>query len=295
MIQRHHDYQLSIPSVPAGGLFNVPLKLDSDAPFALRSVKTRNSDPASGFRFRTPRDQYQSPEFRTDLITNGQGDLLRSRGGVLIHPEMPYPVNGNIIVDIGNTTGAPLVNFRILFRGSKLFRDGSILSPTYPPTVSTLPNIYESRVLQVPVSGNSQAVPGLNCAAVLTNILNIRSDADFACRYLLADPFAMMVDGGPNPPPASFTEVYVRLYDESRKYFSNEPIHIADLFTVGDPSAGNVSNPPSRFFPGLLTPEIYLPKEGALYWDVYRDDAAFANQFPVDIYFRFQGAKVFAR
>jgi hypothetical protein len=295
MIERHQDYQLSLPTVPAGGLFQVPLQLDTDAPFALRRVKSRNLG-ISGFRFRTARDQYQSPGFRTDLIDDGTGNLSPSQG-VRIYPELTYPVNGTIVVDVANNTGQALQNVRILFRGSKLFRDGQIPAPTYPPKLSTLPFTYQVIAQNLGVTGNSQAVPGLNCAVLADNLLNIRSDADFACRYLCADPFAMAVDGGPNPPPQSFTEAYVMLRDESRKAYSNEPIHICDLFTQGAPSTAGAftNNLPNRFFPGLLTPEIYLEKEGTLYFDLFRDDSALANQFPVSIYFRFQGAKVFKR
>ena len=123
------------------------------------------------------------------------------------------------------------------------------------------------------------------------------SDSDFALRYQVCDPFAIAIDGGPNPPPQNYTEVYVFLRDESRKPYSNEPIHVNDLFGQNDPAAtgNNVNDPSDQFFPGLLTPEIYLLREGALYLDIYRDDAAFANQFPVTLNFAFGGVKVFKR
>ena len=298
MIERHQDYQLSFPSVPAGGLFNVPLQLDSDAPFALRLVKTRNLG-SSGFRFKNPREQYQSPEFRTDSISQGGAGLFGPNQGVVIYPQYVYPANSSIIVDVGNNTGSALTNVRVLFRGSKLFRDGAFVSPSYPARCSTLPFTYQVPVLNIPVTGLSQVVPGLNTAAMLNNLMNVRSDSDFACRYLCADPWAPMVDGQATPFPQSFTEVYVQLRDEARKPYSNEPIHIDDLFSEGSPLStdpdGNPNNFPNVFLPGLLRPELYLLKEGTLYCDVYRDDSALVNQFPVNIYFRFQGAKVFQR
>jgi hypothetical protein len=124
--------------------------------------------------------------------------------------------------------------------------------------------------------------------------LNIRSDADFALRYMVADPFRMATDGGEHPPLQHFTEVYVQLRDESRKPYSNEPIHIDDLFGQGSPQSFADTIFPV-FLPGFVSPEIYKPRESALYFDVYRDDSAFRNQFPVTIHFRFQGAKVFKR
>jgi hypothetical protein len=292
LIERHQDYQLSIPSVPVGGLFQVPLQLDSDAPFALRQVKSRNVG-LSGWRFKTPRDLYQSTQNRTDLIDNGTGIVSGPNQGVNIYPQYVYPQNATISVDIGNNTGAPIANARILFRGAKLYADGARPAPTYPPRMSMLPFVYEVVVGNIPVTGNSNVVPGLHTAAVLNNILNIKSDSDFALRYLCADPFLLVQDGGVNPPPQTFHEVYVILRDESRKPFSNEPIHISDLFSQGSPDLAN--NQPNVFLPGLLRPELYLLKEEALYFDLYRDDSAAQNQFPVTIRFRFQGAKVFNR
>lgn len=298
MIERHQDYQLSIPTLPAGGLQQVPLLLDSDAPFALRRVKTRNLGangfPACGFRFRTPRDQYQSPDYRIDWASDGQGELFRARG-VLIYPQLIYPANSSILVDIQNQTGSPISNVRILFRGSKLFPDGAYPIKTYPSKCSLLPFQYPLVVPNIPVTGNSQVVPGLNTSATLNQILNINSDSDFVYRYGVADPFAIAIDGGANPPPQSYTEVYVQLRDEARKPYSNEPIHIDDFFGELNPSQFNVDDPPVHFFPGLMTPEIYLLKEEALYLDIYRDDSAFTQQFPVQIHFRFGGCKVFNR
>jgi len=300
VIERHQDYQLSIPSLPAGGLESVPLLLDSDAPFALRRIKTRNLGangfPTCGFRFRTPRDQYQSPDYRTDWRSDGQGGLFLGRG-VAIYPQLVYPANSSILVDIQNQTGSAISNVRVLFRGSKLFPDGSYPVKTYPPKCSPFPFQYPLVVPNIPVSGNSTVVPGLTCSATLNQILNINSDADFVYRYGVADPFAMAVDGGVNPPPQSYTEVYVQLRDEARKPYSNEPIHINDFFGQQNPSQFNVDDPPVHFFPGLITPEIYLLKEEALYLDIYRDDSAFLGegQFPVQINFRFGGCKVFNR
>ena len=56
MIERHQDYILTVPSVPVGGVQQVPLDLDTDAPFALRLVRSRNievfNNPVyNGWRF----------------------------------------------------------------------------------------------------------------------------------------------------------------------------------------------------------------------------------------------------
>ena len=295
MWERHHDYQLTIPTVPVGGLTDVPLQLDTDSPFALRLVKSRNIG-TSGWRFQTPRRQYQSSQLRTDLIQIAGIGTFASRG-VVIYPEMIYPIGASILVDVGNNTGAPITNARLLFRGSKLFRDGAISAPTYPPKLAGLPFVYETIVPNVPVTG----------PPLIDNQLQVIHDADFALRCGICDPFVLLVDGAPVSMALAqtfgntatltpqYSEVYVQLKDESRKFYSNEPIHVNDLFGQGTPFTAN--DEPVGFQPGLFTPEIYLPRDHSLYFDVYRNDDPtnpFVNS-AVNLYFRWVGAKVFAQ
>src|SRR5262245_12721149 len=125
MIQRHQDYQLTIPSVPVGGIAEIPLQLDSDAMFSLRSIRTRNLGP-SGFRFQYADRRWQSTDLRTDWIQpTAAGETARpQRGGLPLHPELIYPTSSQIVCQVGNSTNAPLTNVKILFRGSKWFTGG---------------------------------------------------------------------------------------------------------------------------------------------------------------------------
>ena len=143
MIERHQDYQLTIPTLPVGGLMGVTLQLDSDAPFALRLTKTRNM-PATGYRFRNPRGIYIDSTYETDLGLRG----------TVRYPQMVYGANGNLVVDVPNNTGAPVSNVKILFRGSKLYRDGQIEAPTYPDKCSLFPWTYPIIAQAVPIQTN---------------------------------------------------------------------------------------------------------------------------------------------
>ena len=109
--------------------------------------------------------------------------------------------------------------------------------------------------------------------------------------------------GGIFPPPllgapavqSPIANVYVQLKDESGKPFSNVPIHINDLFGQGFPYLPNNVNQATQddavlFTPGLLTPEIYIPRRTNFYFDVYRNDP---GGVPVDLYFRFCGMGVY--
>jgi hypothetical protein len=296
IFQRHHDFQLTIPSLPAGGLTDVPLPLDSDAPFALRLVKSRNIPAESGFMFQNPKKQFQSTGFRTDrTYPSFSGDFSQPTHGAIVGPPMVYPVNSQIVCNIGNTTGETIINARLIFRGSKLYAPGAMQFPEYPPRLSGLPFTYQVPVLQV----------GLN--SITRDLqLRIRQDAAFALRYAVVDPFAVQVEGGPTPfgvapglgttlQGPNFSELYVQLKDEARKPYSNEPIHVNDLFGQGFPSVLDVAganNDGVLFFPGLFTPEILIEKEHSLYFDIFRTDT---TGFPVDLYFRFQGMKVYQR
>lgn len=284
MIERHQDYQLTIPSVPVGGLTDVPLKLDTDAPFLLRLVKSRNLG-LSGFRFQDPDRQYQSSGLRTDLIPQDPTGLPNPQPsrGVIIYPQMLFPIGANIVCDVGNSTDAALSNVKLLFRGSKLFPDGAVPSPTYPAKMSVLPFTYPVVVKNVPAVGTLRDLP-----------LTIKTDADFAMRYGVADPFTLGIDGG-DYNPFLYTECYVRLRDEFYKAYSNEPIHINDLLGQGQPAPFRTSasnDDDVLFMPGLFTPEIYIPRAHSLYFDITRNDPASG---PIDLHFRFQGSKVFAR
>lgn len=273
MVERHQDYQLTIPTLPAGGLQGVTLQLDSDAPFALRLTKTRNM-PATGYRFRNPRGVYVDSTYESEL----------SKRGTVRYPQMVYGANGNMAVDVPNNTGAPITNVRILFRGSKLYKDGAIPAPTYPATCSVLPWVYPVVLTNIPVQSNG----------LFDNVqFQIASDSDFALRYAFADAFRAFGQGQVWTGQPTYNECYVTLRDADHKAYSNEPIHIDDLF--GSINTPVVDSAPASLFPGLFTPEIYVPRSGCLYFDVTRLDAATPGAVPCDIHFRFGGVKVFER
>ena len=285
MIERHQDYQITIASVPVGGVVKVPLKLDTDAPFALRLVRSRNIG-LNGWRFEDPQGKYQSTQLRTDWITPvspGVGPFP-SRGSI-IYPEMIYPPGATIQIDIGNTGEGPITNATLLFRGSKLFTGDTQWAPTYPPVMGILPSIYQVIVPQVGLTEMR-----------LNQSLVIKNNADFVYRAGVCDEFTVAVSGGPTPTPSQFqfTNLFVQLRDEQQKAYSNQPIHVNDLFGQGLPTPfGSGSNDDQVLFtPGLITPEIYIPRRHSLYFDVIRNDV---SGVPVDLYFRFIGMGVFER
>lgn len=285
MIERHQDYLVSVASVPAGGVTQVPIKLDTDAPFAMRLVRSRNIG-LNGWRFTNPRQAYNSNQLRTDWIVPVLSGLqpMPSRGSIM-NEQMIYEPGSSILVDIGNTTGEPISTAQLLFRGSKLYQDGTLFVPTYPAKCSLFPAVYQVVVPAVPVTGT-----------ILNNVLSIKNDADFVFQGGVCDAFTLNADAEFSA--FTFSNVYVTLRDESYKAYSNAPIHVNDLFGAGLPNpyqGGDANDDSVLFTPGLMTPEIYIPRRHNLYFDVTRDDSKVEGSAPVDLYFRFIGWKVFER
>lgn len=309
MVERFQVYQLTVPTVPVGGLINVPLLLDSDAPFALRRVKSRNIG-LNGWRIKTPELAYQSSQLRTDwnvirtpfLSNNGPFPTY----GVSMYPELIYAANSQIVCDIGNSSGSPITNARLTFFGAKLYQDGAMAAATYPPQFrGPLPFVYPTDVPNVGLATSATA-PFIIKELQLQNLF----DADYVNWGGVLDARApVQTEGGPvaqgtqflndpgnDPVQPTYTELYVTLRDEAKKPYMNEPIHADDLFgrAFTTPSLQGSSNmPASPNFPGLWTPEIYLQRNCSLYFDLFRFDTLAGGGVPLTLRFRWIGAKVF--
>jgi hypothetical protein len=312
MIERWQVYQLTVPTVPVGGLRDVPLKLDSDAPFFARLVKSRNIG-LNGWNFRNPDTSYQASGLRTDwtVVQNGQQFPPFPTRGSVLYPEILFPVSASILCDIGNSTGQPITNARLVFYGSKVFADGALNAVSYPAKMGSLPFIYPTDVLNVGIGSNA-STPFVSRDNQLQNLW----DADFVIRAGVCDARApVQTDGGivfpgttfadvpgDDPVQPSFSELYVMIRDEARKGYMNEPVHVDDIFGRASPvpqgqNSSNAAASPN--FPGLFVPEIYLERNHSIYLDFYRYDLAGTSStlgfVPIDLRVRWQGAKVFNR
>lgn len=284
MIERHQDYQLNLATLPAGGLENLELQLDTDAAFAARLVKQRFTpgapDGSWSYRFRVPRGPLQSGDGGTGgyrFDDYGKGTL---KLGNPIYPQLVYPAGGSILVDLQNNSGESITNVKLLFRGSKQFPDGSIENYTYPEKSSLLPYVY-------PVPGQFGTVITIaQTQNVLDNQMVVTTDADFALRYAFADSFALTRGYG-----NTYDQLYCVIRDQWKKGYSNVPIHIDDLFGSSHTVAtGSPTN--AMYRPGIFTPEIYIPANGQLYFDLFRTDSAGGT---VTLQFSFGGVKVYHR
>ena len=290
MIERHQDYIITVAPVPTLGIQQFPLKLDTDAPFALRLVRLPE--------YRALRLEVSPhPAAPTSQTRCARIGLSRfSRANRLSAREAP-----SLTKRWSTRRGRPSMSTSAIqhrgsddqcaasFWGSKLFADDSYQVPVYPERMAVLPAVYQVVVPNVGANG----VAG----RVLNNQLTIKNDADFVYRYGACDAFVINgpSDAVPTPEQYQFTNLYVQIRDENGKYYSNAPVHVNDLFGQGLPTpfqTATANDDQVLFTPGLVTPEIYLPRKANLYFDVIRSDA---DGVPVNLYFRFGGMKVFQR
>lgn len=300
MIERHHDYILQVPSLPAGqSIVEFPLPIDTDAPFLARGVGLHvsprpgalNQSDVRSMRFAyknavgadAQQIPIQTPQFFHSAF--GQGGNYRP-----IYPQKPYPPGGNIVVSAYNDGIHDLTNLQIIFRGVKLYKDGQIPAPTYPSPCRPLEFLYQTG------KGTADDAPIiLNTTDVVRQIpLIIKADADFVCRAVQMGLWSQL-GGNAGQYATSYVEVYVQLMDAQQQPYSNLPIHIDWIF--GQANSINYSRELGNSAPGLIVPELYVPKSRALLFDLYRRDAPYVGDIgalPARFSMAWIGSKVYS-
>lgn len=303
MIERHHDYILTIPSLAAGkNMLNVPLPLDNDAPFLVRGRGLHISPPAATrtqadvrlcrFRYRNAAGEYlaQHPIQTPADFWNcfGQNGLYRA-----VRAQQPYPPGGSILVDFYNDSPDTLTNLQVIFRGVKLFRDGAVPAHAYPNPCKAMDFTYQC--------GKGTPTDGPLVLATTSQLyqipLQIQGDADFVLRGGFAGNWSSSGVGGLYS-PFGYTELYIQLFDKQLKPYSNVPIHIDWLLgnAGGSNNAGNFLAL-GNAAPGLIVPEIYIPKNSCIYFSLQRSDAAYVgvtDALPVRVMIAWVGSKIYS-
>ncbi len=297
--ERHQDYVMDL-SAQLGTLAantqypGMQLLLDPDAPFIMRSLAARMRwDLSTGqqhlsqlwFRLKRASTIFTS----SDWLPLNQLALAFGQGGnpYPIWPHIPYPERAAIELDVWNRGANTLPGVQVVFRGVKRFQ-GSLSNPW--PAKTRLQNWTRS----VKISGIGYTG---STAHVRRFLLMPVTDADFVLRHL---------QGGcvynPNFPSAFFParNVWVTLRDDKDKPYSNAPVDINILMGQGTMALASVAPNSSQygpFHPGLLYPEIYIPRYCAYSMDVLREDVAYFGQEglgDVRMDFALGGVKVFA-
>lgn len=304
MIERHFDYILVIPSIPAGeSRLSIPLEIQTDAPFRLCGRGLRVTPPVS------TRSQAQVREVRF-RYTNEVGNFLAQQpiqsmadfnfaygqSGVFkpVWPQRTYPPGATISVDVINDSATAITNLQVMFRGKKLYRDGALPNPTYPPNGRGRDFTY-----QCGKGTPTDAAIVMDVTSAIRQIpLSILADADFVLR---AGQLGLSTydGGGGLYSTIGYTELYVQLFDSDLRPYSNIPIHVDSLFgsAEGTGMTGSLDTSLGNAAPGLLVPEIYLPKNSVLFFNLIRNDAAYtgvADALPVKLNIAWVGQKVYA-
>lgn len=140
-----------------------------------------------------------------------------------------YPAGSSLLISLAQLPAIADPLVLVVFIGTKLFRPGAVWAPTYPVRYRGRP--YNGYNLQAPIPSTNQP-------------MNVNPDADFVWR------------GGAQTPGTS-RAFGVRFKDWSGKYYMNDFVP-ADLIFGFD----------NAQTPGLIYPEIYIPKQQALYFDL---------------------------
>lgn len=322
LIQRHQTYVLGpnqdgrLASVAAGATITAQLELDPDAPFLLRSRSMRvkyDSATVSALparrqtnlnhlllRWAGPKRDYRCQNYvRQSLMGPYFGQLGNP---IPVAPQVVYPRQSTIEVQLQNDGAAALTNLTLYFHGVKLFSPGAVKAYEYPAINGLLPFAYPIGLYK-----DSDGLTLVRNVAVtqgpLRQIFRCKPDADFVLRGGQAgSPFAL----------TPVNEVFVTVRDEDEKPYSNDAVHMDVMFgnsNAGSLVAGTTAGvlypvgtstgiPPvgcGPASPGLFFPEIYIPKNHLFYVDVSRADVSYAGAVVVDIPISLIGQKVFQK
>jgi len=285
-----------LASVAPGTLISgIRFQLDPDAPFLLRgrcyrvSYDSIDSHTQMGvesvaFRLAGPDQDYRSMQLVPQNLVMPYGG--QSAAWKPVYPQIFYPARATLTFDVQNLSATEtLSNLVFYFLGVKLFDFGQNPAYTYPERIRATQYAYGANYSSPPNPNNpTAAIQNLLPAdSRLLQILQIKNDADFVARTIQA---------GPSYAPLAL-EVFITLRDENRKAYSNLPVHFEVLAgpSTGNYLTGGGSIPAigtGNSLAGVLFPELYLPANHILYYDIYRQDSGYAGaetipDFPITL------------
>jgi hypothetical protein len=271
MIERMHFHTvpdlLTLPSPQLG--YGVPI--DMDAPFRLYAIAVFAIEGAAvlpNLRMRFTRPDRSWMQRNMVPVTSLMPNFGSPMGGVPpspnfylcspIYPNLVYPPGSAIEIDISNVAGgAGALSAMVVFIGTKLYRDGA--SNVYnPPRPAGAP--------QIPFLGYEVLVQaaGLATGPVLNVPFNVLPDAGFLWQSSVFGSTPTNPAGG-GQFDGLLRNLGVRVKDYAGKYYSNVVGQLSPL--AGYVPAAVMFGFNNAQLPGIVFPEIFLPRQGALYFD----------------------------
>lgn len=295
---------------PGAQVLGLPVTLDKDAPFVMRRRALRvRYDPTAAstvhnetginqllVRFTGHDHHYLQQSF---VPQNLDGAFFGQFGAWKpIYPGVAYPAGGTFLIDIINNGPLTLTNVTLYFRGVKLYPWGVRPDYRYPKLMSSLPYAYA--INQPTVSNQFGVIQSLGVSELrMHQVFHVADDADFVIRAMQTAPVFSNVT----------YEVFFQLRDFDSKPYSTGWVHL-DVYGGQTMLPTNIEFPigsAGHFItavgagaatPNLFFPEIYVPKNQILFYDILRQDSAFtgapgaiAQDYPITMV----GAKVFDR
>lgn len=354
-VERFQIYVLNVGNLAAGAsVVDLPLPLDSDAPFALRGRGGRcQNDPryfqagmnALSVRYRDNKDRFTSDypvPWYVDVPGNGYGGQWAP-----VYPEKRWAARSSLLTSIYNAgPGAvDLTNLQLYYVGVKKYPASQEFN-TFPAKFSVLPfdYCYWNKAPLNPTLPFQGALMPPTTAGKWDNIpLTIQNDADFC---LLGGQAG--IAGLTSAAPYFYMELFINLMDWQQKPYMSSPVHIDWLFggghqsmpltennyyvpnnsqsifesyTAADAPWNGLYGPQSlsagifpgqtplsgNWHPGLVFPQIYIPANQQLYFDLIRNDAGYTTAYGagggttpitvpnINLNIAFKGLKVFHR
>ncbi len=314
-VERFQIYVLNVGNLAAGAIAtpDLPLPLDSDAPFVLRGRGGRcQNDPRFSqagmdsllVQFRDASNNYVTDypvPWYLECPTGGYGGQWKPT-----YPELVYPPQGQLLTTVKNTgpNAVDLTNVQLYYVGTKRYPPSTPWL-SYPPKCSVKDYVYsywsKSQVNPSLPFQNALLAP----TASLREIpISIQTDADFVLRSMQAGIY------GSQPNPYFYMELFMLLMDWEKKPYMNAPVHIDWLCGGGSKPAvatqGNTYLPNNtesifqslpgltsgiipgqtplsgNWHPGLVYPEIYTPANQNFYFSLFRNDAGYAAAYAPD-------------
>ena len=339
-VERFHIYVLNVGNLAAGAsVLDVPLPFDTDAPFELRGRGGRcQNDPRffqAGMnsllvRYRDALGRFTSDApipWYLDIPGNGLGGAWKP-----VYPGKPYPVRAALPTSLFNTgPGAvDLTNVQLYYVGVKKY-PGTRPWVSYPQQCSPLPFKYTWWAKKLTGTNPLQTalIPPNTGGQWDNQVLTVQNDADFA---LLGGQVGIF---GVYTLPWFYQELFINLKDQDNKPYMSSPVHVDWLFGsphqsvvategeyyVPNGSQSNFESLPALsrglvpgqtplvgpYHPGLVYPQIYLPANQQLLFDLIRNDAGFTTAYDqngaptaitppsINLNITFEGLKVFHR
>jgi hypothetical protein len=285
-----------LASVAAGAqVLGVELTTDTDAPFVLKGRSVRHKYTSSLNQANLPglKTQWADAGFnyrctylRESLVMAYYGQFGNPKP---IAPTVHYPAGSIISLDLQNTGASAITNLTYYWWGYKLFPWDTVVGYTYPQKIDRVQTF--AYPISVPTLGVSEER--------LNQFFMCKDDADFVIRAGQG-PTLFATGGGS---PRVFAEVGIILRDFDKRAYMNDYVQFDVLFGSGSPPATIPVGPTPSFVspfatgpgqPGLFYPEIYLPRDHQIRYDLKRGDGAGGSNQSETFTFNLIGSKVVA-